>query len=281
VVFLGNADEADLTSLEALLQAGERFGGIFCEMPSNPLLRAPPLSELRKLCDEYSIPLVVDDSVVGFANVDVLGPGGADIVVSSLTKQFSGQNNCMGGSVVLNSRHNSTMHARLHARLLRDYEPLLWRDDAAALLSSSADYEARSQCSNKNTMRLLEVLQQHEAVGRLYHPSIERTAQYKPWRRSCARGEGEGFGSLFSLVLKDPAHAQLFYDRLDTAKGPGFGSNFSLVCPYTMIAHFNELQWCEQYGVDKSIVRVWVGVEDQEQLCATFQAALDSLSLDL
>ena len=113
-------------------------------MPSNPLLYAPPLAALRALCDEYAIPLVVDDSVVGVANVDVLGPGGADIVVSSLTKQFSGENNAMGGSLVLNSqRSDGEMHARLHARLLRDYERILWKDDAAALLSASADYEGR------------------------------------------------------------------------------------------------------------------------------------------
>ena len=39
---------------------------------------------------------------IGFCNVDVLRPGGADILVSSLTKQFSGSNNAMGGSLVLN-----------------------------------------------------------------------------------------------------------------------------------------------------------------------------------
>ena len=121
---------------------------------------------------------VVDDSVVGPANVDVLGPGGADIVVSSLTKQFSGENNAMGGSLVLNSRHDARTHARLHARLIRDYEPLLWRDDAATLLSASADYEARARHSNHNTMAVVEALQGHPAVERIYHPSTERKVSH-------------------------------------------------------------------------------------------------------
>ena len=59
---------------------------------------------------------------------------------------------------------------------------------------------------------------------------------YDPWRRAGQDGEGQGYGSLFSILLKDTSNARVFYDRLDTAKGPGFGSNFSLVCPYTMIA---------------------------------------------
>jgi len=282
VVFFGNGDAEDLAALAALLRqpGGERFGAVFCEMPSNPLLRAPPLAALRELCDEFGIVLVVDDSVVGAANVDVLGPDGADVVVSSLTKQFSGENNAMGGSLVLNSQRlgDTTMHARLHARLLRDYEPLLWREDAAALLAASADLEARAACSNANAMRLIGALAAHDAIGRIYHPSTEARELYEPWRRAgVADGAGEGYGALFSLALRRPEHAHLFYDRLDAAKGPGFGSNFTLVCPYTMIAHFNELQWAATYGVEKSLIRCWAGLEDADDLVATFEAALDGL----
>ena len=169
----------------------------------------------------------------------------------------------------------------MHARLLRDYEPLLWRDDAAALLSASSDLEARAARSNENAMRLIAALSDHPAVDRIYHPSIERRALYEPWRREgLADGEGQGYGALFSLLLTNHKNAHVFYDRLDTAKGPGFGSNFSLVCPYTMIAHFNELQWASRYGVDKSLMRVWTGQEDAEHLIGTFEAALDGLERD-
>ena len=96
---------------------------------------------------------------------------------------------------------------------------------------------------------------------------------YDSWRR-----EGTtGYGSLFSLVLKEKANAQVFYDRLNVAKGPGFGTNFTMVCPYTMIAHFNELEWCQQYGVDPSLIRVWVGLEEPDALKLTFEEALDGL----
>ena len=40
-------------------------------------------------------------------------------------------------------------------------------------------------------------------------------------------GEGEGYGSLFSIVLKRKDSARVFYDRLDTAKGPPTNSNTS------------------------------------------------------
>lgn len=131
-------------------------------------------------------------------------------------------------------------------------------------------------------MRLVKSLVSHDAVARIYHPSVGengRTA-YAPWRRAGQDGEGEGYGSLFSVLLKTPDNARQFYDQLDVAKGPGFGSNFTLACPYTMIAHFNELGWAEQFGVDRSLVRVWIGLEEADHLIATFGEALDGLPRD-
>ena len=145
-------------------------------------------------------------------------------------------------------------------------------------------YILRESCSQFDSLpltylRLVQSLVSHDAVARVYHPSVGengRTA-YAPWRRAGQDGEGEGYGSLFSVLLKDTENARQFYDRLDVAKGPGFGSNFTLACPYTMIAHFNELGWAEQFGVDRSLVRVWIGLEEADHLIATFGKALDGL----
>ena len=69
---------------------------LFCEFPSNPLLRSPDLQRLKELADEYGFHVVIDETVGGFVNVECLPF--ADIVVSSLTKIFSGDSNVMGGS---------------------------------------------------------------------------------------------------------------------------------------------------------------------------------------
>ncbi|KAJ3057676.1 hypothetical protein HDU98_006131, partial [Podochytrium sp. JEL0797] len=38
-IFLGHGTNSDLDDLERLLEAGERIGALFCEFPSNPLLK--------------------------------------------------------------------------------------------------------------------------------------------------------------------------------------------------------------------------------------------------
>jgi len=68
---------------------------LFCEFPGNPLLRSPDLVRIRQLADQYGFVVVVDETVGNFINVEVMAF--ADIVVSSLTKIFSGDANVMGG----------------------------------------------------------------------------------------------------------------------------------------------------------------------------------------
>jgi cystathionine gamma-synthase len=58
-------------------------------------LKTPNLKRLRALADEYDFLIVIDETIGNFANVRVLQH--ADIVVSSLTKVFSGDSNVMGG----------------------------------------------------------------------------------------------------------------------------------------------------------------------------------------
>jgi cystathionine gamma-synthase len=94
--FFGLGLTSDLPSLRRTLEAANPpVLSLFCEFPSNPLLRSPPLHELRKLADEFGFLIVVDETIAGFVNVETLPP--ADIVVSSLTKVFSGDSNVMGG----------------------------------------------------------------------------------------------------------------------------------------------------------------------------------------
>ena len=103
--FFGFGNEEDIDRLEALLEAESNknpgYPPIMClitEFPSNPLLRSPDLQRLRTLADKYDFLIIVDETIGNFVNVEVMSY--ADIVVSSLTKVFSGDANVMGGRSV-------------------------------------------------------------------------------------------------------------------------------------------------------------------------------------
>ena len=97
----GHGLDSDIDDLERLLEqesqhsSGRPILMLTTEIPSNPLLRTADLPRLRQLADKYDFLLMVDETIGNFVNVEVLPY--ADIVVSSLSKIFSGDANVMGG----------------------------------------------------------------------------------------------------------------------------------------------------------------------------------------
>jgi cystathionine gamma-synthase len=94
-LFYGNGESKDLDDLQQRLENGERYLALFCEFPGNPLLKSPNLQRIRDLAKKHNFAIVVDETIGNFLNVHVLPY--SDIVVSSLTKVFSGDSNVMGG----------------------------------------------------------------------------------------------------------------------------------------------------------------------------------------
>jgi cystathionine gamma-synthase len=94
-LFYGQGSALDLDDLESRCSRGEEFLALYCELPGNPLLKTPDVWRIRKLADQYGFAVVVDETIGNFLNVHVLPA--ADVIVSSLTKVFSGDSNVMGG----------------------------------------------------------------------------------------------------------------------------------------------------------------------------------------
>lgn len=265
--FMPAGDAADVARIAALLAAGEPLAGAVCEFPGNPLLRGADLPGLAAVLRSHGVPLIVDDTPGTFFNVDALAF--ADIVISSLTKAFSGAGDVLAGSVVLNP--DSPLFDSLKPLLDAAYEDTLWGADAIALELNSRDFPERMAQVNATTEQLCAALRQHPAVEHLYYPQYEIPELYARVKKPAG-----GYGGLFSLVLKDGARtAPGFYDRLEVSKGPSLGNNFTMACPYTLLAHYEELGWAESLGVAPHLVRVSVGLEPVDDLMARFLAALE------
>lgn len=154
VLFYGHGSSDELSDLERRLEAGERFLALFTEFPGNPLLKSPDLDRIRNLAHKYDFAVVVDESVGNFINVNVLPY--SDIVVSSLTKVFSGDSNVMGGSAVYNpyGRYYQALRRVLDA----EYEDNYWVEDAVFLERNSRDFVSRIERINCSTEALTAVL---------------------------------------------------------------------------------------------------------------------------
>ncbi|KAJ1980078.1 Cystathionine gamma-synthase [Dimargaris xerosporica] len=270
--FFGHGEGNDYIDLEAVAKErydrGEPLLAVFCECPGNPLLKTPDLPRLRALADAYDFAIVVDETIGNFVNVNTFSY--ADVMVTSLTKVFSGDSNAMGGSLVLNPRGQYYQALKQAANDL--YEDVFWCEDAVFMERNSRTFRERVAKINHNAEVLADFLVQHPQVGKLFYPKYTLRENYEQLRLP----QG-GYGGLLSLVLKKPESAQVFYDALCCAKGPSLGTNFTLSSPYTLLAHYTELDWAESYGVSRYLVRCSIGLENEEVLVAAFQAALDAV----
>jgi len=253
----------------ASLLGQQPLAACFCEIPCNPLLGCVSLPLVSPLLRQHDVLLVVDDVLSSPVNTDISGY--ADLVVPSLTKFIAGTCDVMGGAVVCNPR--AARHDELHAILTAQHEELLWEEDALALETRARGFRDRMRRHNENGLVIAERLRAHPAVERVWYPKWECTEAYEAVRRP-----GGGWGALISFLPRRAAEtAARVYDRLEVSKGPSLGTVFTLACPFTLLAHYRELQWAESCGVPRHLIRLSIGLEDPEDIWRRIERALASL----
>lgn len=267
--FYGFGSSEELDDLEQRLEGGERFLALFTEFPGNPLLRSPNLERIRNLADKYDFFVIVDETIGNFLNVNVLPY--ADVVVSSLTKVFSGDSNVMGGGLILNPK--SKRYDVLKRRWNEDYEDLHWAEDSIFLERNSRDFVSRIERINANAEAICDVLLAHPRVKQVNYPKHSSTREFY---EKCRNPHG-GYGGLLSATFYSKQDAVAFFDNLDTVKGPSLGTNFTLSSPYVILAHYGELDWCASWGVEADLIRFSVGLEETSKLKETFRRALEAV----
>lgn len=308
VTFFGHGSDDDLSTLEQLLAVSildsladspyrNRVMAIFTEFPTNPLLKCADMIKLAALADKYGVVLVADDTISNFANVNLLSLRdskgqlyhGVDILCSSLTKIVSGEGNVMGGSLILNSFTETSKYHSLRATLDQMMHnndiPTPFDTDLRVLETNSRLFLSRSHQINVTAMRLAEYFVskwEKGVLSELYYPGLchniaatTNKALYDTVMRisPVSGSHVAGYGCLMSFVIAEPYSASIFFDHLELNKGPSLGTNFTLVCPYTLLAHFNELEWARDYGVQSTLIRISVGLEAYETLEERFERA--------
>ena len=279
VEFFGRGNETDLEDLETLLrQPNQDYCALFTEVPSNPLLQTPDVHKLRELATEHEFAFIVDDTIGNFVNISMLGApdnchnggGSADAICTSLTKLFSGRGDAMAGSLVVNP--NTATGAKLQADLERQKESCgLFVADAWAMLRNSEDFLERNARINETAEQIADWLSTHGDVEKVYYPKY--TNLYSQV------STGRGYGGLLSILLEQHICQRTFYDALNISKGPSLGTNFSLMCPYTLLAHYHELDFAMTYNVQPNLLRITIGLEPRDVLQQRFEQAFEKSRL--
>lgn len=203
------------------------------------------------------------------------------MIITSLTKSFSGYANVLGGSAILNPA--SPQYSRLKPAFVSAFHNELFAGDAAMLLSNSENYLSRSAILNRNALALAERMQKEVSnsaspVQKVLYPPMSDTAEnYAAFMRKPTADFTPGHGCLLSVDFEDLASAIAFYDNLEVHQGPHLGAHLSLALPYNAITYggdAKEAEYHASYGLREPQVRISVGLENVEDLLQTLEAAL-------
>jgi cystathionine gamma-synthase len=244
------------------------YAAVFCEVPSNPLLNTVDLRVVSEACRASGTPLIVDDTVCSHLNLDVLPY--ADAITTSLTKWVSGIGDVMAGAVKLS--FDSPHHESLRSTLEMDVPggSKLYGRDAEVLMANARGLTERVRIANAHSEPVAEFLAAHPAIEKVWYPKFTDREVYDALRHPTG-----GYGGLLSFTLNNPERAPEVYNAIRLSKGPSLGTEYSLVCPYTLLTHYEELEWAESCGVSRNLLRLSVGKEDPGDLIKIFADALE------
>lgn len=262
-------DFIDLNDMEALAAAiRPETRMIWCETPTNPLLKIVDLERLAEFARARNIWLAVDNT---FASPILQRPLelGAHLVVHSATKYLNGHSDMVGGiAVVGDDEELSEKIAFLQNAVGGVQGPF----DSFLALRGLKTLHLRMRAHCDNALELAEWLQHHPAVERVIHPGLASHPQ-----RDLAQRQMHGFGGMISVFVKgglDAARRTMERSRLFVC-AESLGGVESLANHPGIMTHASiPAEKRAALGITDNLIRLSVGIEDVADLRRDLDQAL-------
>jgi len=262
-------DQADPGALQASLAAGAQL--VWIETPSNPLLRVVDIRAIADAAHAKGALAVVDNTFLSPIWQQPFKHG-ADLVMHSTTKYLNGHSDVVGGAVIAAT-------PQLH-------ENIAWWANAIGVTGAPFDsfltlrgvrsLHARMRVHAENTAAVVELLNGHSAVDRVYYPGLADHPGH-----AIARRQQSGFGAMLSFELAggEPA-VEAFLSGLECfTLAESLGGVESLISHPASMTHAGMEEAARlRAGIGAGLLRVSVGIEDAADLATDLTAGLERAS---
>ena len=245
---------------------------VFIEIPSNPLIELADIDEIIRISHSKKAIVIVDNTIATPYNFNPFLYD-ADIVIHSTTKFLSGKNNHIGGALLIN-KEELKKEIQIFNKITNLYMDF---NDIKKLSRNVRKFEERMEKINKNSEIVAKFLNNHDLIKRVYHPSLKNDHNHSLMQKFLRGGSG-----VLSFVLKESTedNAKNFYDNIlpPILKGPSLGSEKTLLCPYVIMAHYNDSkEELERLGLDFYLMRISVGIEPVDKIIKSLKNGLKYL----
>ncbi len=264
VVFV---DQTDETSIRAACAEKPRL--ILVETPSNPLLRIVDIEKMSVAAKACGALLAVDNTFLSPALQQPIKLG-ADVVIHSTTKYLNGHSDVVGGAVIAATSELA--------------EKLQWWANCLGITGAPFDayqtlrgvrtLHARMQQHEKNAGILATLLDEHDAVEKVYYPGLRNHPGHE-----IALQQQSGFGGMLSFeIAGGEAAVKAFVESLRFfSLAESLGGVESLVCHPPSMTHAPVAEEVlTQAGIHQNLIRLSVGIECSEDLVLDVLQALNA-----
>ncbi len=240
---------------------------VWIESPTNPLLRLVDVAACAEIARRAGALLVVDNT---FATPFLQSPLalGAHVALHSTTKYIGGHSDVIGGAIVLDDEE---LFAQLKfAQNATGGVPGPW--DAWLTLRGVKTLAVRMRQHERGAERIAHHLRGRSEVLRVHWPGFDDHPGHE-----IARRQMRGFGGMVTIDLHGGARAARAFSEALTlfSLGESLGGVESLVgYPWLMSHAAFPPEEKLRKGITEATVRLSVGLEDPDDLCADLDQAL-------
>jgi O-acetylhomoserine (thiol)-lyase len=278
----------DATSEAAVAAAiTEKTKLVFVETIANPRTQVAALTEIGELCRDRGLVYVVDNTMTSpylFQPKDVA----ASLVINSLTKYIGGHGNALGGAItemgqfawgdfdnIYDTYKKGSPErwaiTQIKKKGLRDFGATLAAEAAHHIAVGAETLALRMERQCANAQLLAEYLAAQSQINAVYYPGLPAHPEHER-----AKILFRHPGALLSFELAAELDIWNFLDGLEVIiKSSNLGDNRSLAIP---VAHTIYYEMGEErrasMGIDESLIRLSVGIEESADLLADLDAAL-------
>ncbi|UEX90002.1 bifunctional cystathionine gamma-lyase/homocysteine desulfhydrase [Staphylococcus ratti] len=255
-----------IENIEAHIQENTKM--VFIETPSNPLLRVTDIQAVSQLAKQHGLLTVVDNTFMTPYYQTPLTLG-ADIVVHSATKYLGGHSDVVAGLVVV---QDEKLAERV-GFIQNATGGILGPQDSYLLVRGIKTLGLRLDQIERNTLAIVEMLKQHKAVVKVYHPSLEDHLNADVHRR-----QSEGMPGVVSFEVQDAETAKKLVTQTQYfTLAESLGAVESLISVPSLMTHASiPADVRAKEGIADGLVRLSLGIEDTEDLVNDLENALNA-----
>ncbi len=258
-------DTTNLENITAAIQPNTK--AVYIETPTNPLLKVTDIEKVAALAKQHGLLTIVDNTFLTPYWQTPISLG-ADIVLHSATKYLGGHSDVVAGVVAVNSEQLAT---DLHF-VQNSTGGILGPQDSWLLLRGLKTLGVRMEEHEANARAIVEFLQQHPKVNKVYYPGLETHPNHET-----AKEQANGFGAIISFDVDSEETLTRVMSKIQYfTLAESLGAVESLISVPAKMTHASiPADRRAELGITDTLIRISVGIEDGEDLIADLAQALE------